>query len=76
MEAIIRSDAALRVQALRVLLEALGAVNTERFINSIKADHFDYTEWQQRLWDDKSITQIHDEAAAYYYKRHPAEALV
>jgi hypothetical protein len=76
MEAMIRSDTALRMEAIKVLLRYLGAVNTERFINSIKADRFDYTEWQRRLWSDKSIEQIHDEAAAYYYSRHPKEVTV
>jgi hypothetical protein len=68
----ISSDAALRVEAMRLLVEYLGAVNTERFIASIKNDHFDYTEWQRCLWNDKSIEDLHAEAAAFYHRRHAA----
>ncbi|GHV31779.1 hypothetical protein AGMMS4952_21030 [Spirochaetia bacterium] len=51
-------------------IEYLGSVNTERFINSIKADHFDYTKWQENLWKDKTIDEIHQKATAFYNATH------
>jgi hypothetical protein len=72
MQAVIKSDIVLRVEAMRILLESLGAVNTERFINSIKADHFDYTQWQQNLWKDKTIDEIHQKATDFYNMTHTA----
>lgn len=59
-----RTDNVVRVEAMEVLIAALGAVDAERFIKLIKRDSFDYTEWQQELWNDKSIDEIHAEATA------------
>jgi hypothetical protein len=73
MPKIISSDTALRVKAMHILVEYLGAVNTERFITSIKNDHFDYTEWQRDLWKDKSIEELHAEASEFYHRRYEGE---
>ena len=72
MQAVIISENALRVEAMKILLEYLGSVKTERFINSIKADHFDYTKWQENLWKDETIEEIHQKASASY-KAAPGE---
>jgi hypothetical protein len=70
MQAVIKSENALRVEAMKILIESLGSVNTERFINSIKADHFDYTKWQKNLWEDKTIDEIHQKAIEFYNAAH------
>jgi hypothetical protein len=70
MEATIKSENALRAAAMKLLIEGLGAVNAERFINCIKTDHFDYTEWQRDLWNGKTIEELHNEAAAFYAQKH------
>ena len=70
MEMAIDSENALRVAGMKLLTEGLGTVNAERFIHCVKADRFDYTEWQRDLWKDKSIEEIHREAAAFYEERH------
>jgi hypothetical protein len=31
----------------------------------VKRDTFDYTEWQRKLWDGKSVDEIHEAATAY-----------
>jgi len=54
-----RPDNIVRVEAMNVLITALGTVDTERFISMVKLDTFDYTEWQQKLWDGLSIEEIH-----------------
>ncbi|MDR2754480.1 MAG: hypothetical protein LBC20_02125 [Planctomycetaceae bacterium] len=64
-----QSETALRAEAMNILVEHLGALNTERFINSILKDQFDYTEWQRNLWDDKTIKKIHQEATAFYKEK-------
>ncbi|MDR2439318.1 MAG: hypothetical protein LBE12_08115 [Planctomycetaceae bacterium] len=71
MNSDLQSESALRTEAMNILIEHLGVLNTERFINSILKDQFDYTEWQRDLWNDKTIEEIHQEAAASYKKRHP-----
>ena len=54
-----KSDNVVRVEAMNVLITALGAIDAERFISMVKRDTFDYTEWQKNLWMDKSIEEIH-----------------
>jgi hypothetical protein len=70
METIIKSENVLRITGMKLLIEGLGAVNTERFIHCLKSDHFDYTEWQKNLWKDKTIEEIHQAAAAFYVKKN------
>jgi hypothetical protein len=69
MEVAIKSENALRVEGMRMLIEGLGAVNAERFINCIKTDRFDYTEWQRDLWKGKTIEEIHQAAADFYREK-------
>jgi hypothetical protein len=69
MEAVIKSENALRIEGMKLLINGLGAVNAERFINCIKTDHFDYTEWQRDLWKGKTIEEIHQEATEFYNQR-------
>ena len=70
METMIKSENALRIAGMKLLVEGLGTVNAERFINCVKNDHFDYTEWQRDLWKDKTIEEIHEAAAAFYAEKH------
>jgi len=60
-----RTDTVVRVDAINLLLENLGAVDTERFISMIKRDTFDYTEWQRGLFKGKSIREIHEMATEH-----------
>ena len=60
-----RTDNVLRLEAMDALINTLGAVDTERFISMIKRDTFDYTEWQRKLWEGKSIEEIHALAAEH-----------
>lgn len=52
------SETQLRVEGMRLLREKLGLVDAEEFINLVLKDHFDYTLWQETLWDGKSIEDI------------------
>jgi hypothetical protein len=53
-----------------VLLKNLGLVETERFIMLIQKEPFDYTKWQENLFEDMSIEEI-SEKAAVFRKKHP-----
>ncbi len=64
-----KSEIALRSEAMRILTEKLGKVDTERFISSIKKDSFDYTEWRKDLWKDETIEEIH-QLAGEFEKTH------
>ena len=60
-----RTDNVVRLEAMDVLVSALGVMDAERFICMVKRDTFDYTEWRQDLWKGKSIDEIHLLAAQY-----------
>jgi len=60
-----RTDSVLRFEAIDALLQALGMVDTERFISMIKRDTFDYTEWRRGQWNDMTIDEVFTEAAEY-----------
>lgn len=53
-----RSDTLIRHEGIQALRERLGPVEAERFIVLINRESFDYTEWQQTLWQDKSVDEI------------------
>ena len=53
-----RTDTEIRTQGLRALVDALGAVEAEKFITLILREPFDYTGWQRQLWPDKSVEEI------------------
>jgi hypothetical protein len=59
------SDNEIKLQGLNALVNSLGEVQAERFISLILREPFDYTEWQKKLWFDKSIEEISNMAMEY-----------
>jgi hypothetical protein len=57
---------------MEALLKNLGLVETERFIMLIQQEPFDYTKWQENLFEDMTIEEI-SKKAADYRKNHPNE---
>jgi hypothetical protein len=53
-----RSDNVLRLDAMNLLRKEFGEIEAERFIYLVKSDHFDYTEWQRTLWEDKTLDEV------------------
>ena len=60
-----RTENVLKMEAMDLLLKTFGVVETERFINSIKSNNFDYTEWHKNLWKNKSIEEVHKMAIEF-----------
>ena len=60
-----KSEIALRNEAMDILVKKLGLVDAERFIATIKKDSFDYTEWRRDLYKDKTIDKIYNEAVEF-----------
>jgi hypothetical protein len=56
------TDTEIKVAGIRELVNALGAVQAEKFIALIQREPFDYTEWQQTLWANKSLEEISESA--------------
>ena len=63
-----KSDTVIRSEGMKALLDHLGMVEAERFIMLIKKDSFDYTKWQEDLFEDMSIEEIHEKAAELWLK--------
>ena len=59
------TDNEIKIQGLDALIQALGEVQAERFISLILREPFNYTEWQKKLWVDKSIEEISSMAMNY-----------
>lgn len=52
------TDNEIKLQGIEALISSLGEVQAERFISLILREPFDYTEWQKKLWTDKTIEEI------------------
>jgi len=59
------TDIEIRKKGLKVLIDALGNVNAEKFVSLIIKEPFDYTEWQSTLWNDQSVNQLSESAMRY-----------
>ena len=57
------TDTVLRDEGMRVLSEKLGLVEAERFISLIIREPFDYTKWQETLYDDMSADELFHKAS-------------
>ena len=52
------TDTEIRVTGIAALSATLGSVEAERFIALILREPFDYTRWQQTLFEDHSVADI------------------
>jgi hypothetical protein len=64
------ADTILRQQGMRILIEQLGRVDAERFIMLVNSEKFDYTQWQQDLFDDVSLRQLSSMAMQAYNRNN------
>ena len=53
-----RTDKQIRVDGVRVLVQALGSVDAERFVALINRERFDYTEWRSTQWADETVATL------------------
>ena len=60
-----KTDTLIRLEGMEVLSRHLGIVEAERFIMLIQKEPFDYTKWQEHLFDDMSIEELSKRAAEY-----------
>jgi hypothetical protein len=58
-----KSDTLIRNEGMNVLIKNLGLIEAERFIMLMQKDTFDYTKWQENLFEDMSIEEIYNNAA-------------
>ena len=54
----LRTDTVVRNEGMKALLECLGKVDAERFISLVIKEPFDYTKWQDGLFEDMSVREL------------------
>ena len=57
-----RADTVIRNDGMNILLEKLGLIESERFVMLLQKDTFDYTKWQENLFEDMTIEEIYSNA--------------
>jgi hypothetical protein len=70
-----KSDTLIRVEGMEALMEKLDLVDAERFIMLIKKEPFDYTKWQETLFEGMSVEEISADAAALRARTEKREKL-
>jgi len=65
-----RTDTLLREEGMRILSEKLGLVEAERFAALLSRERFDYTKWQENLYDNMPIEELCADADAFWKKTH------
>jgi len=68
-----KSNTVIRSEAMKLLVENLGLVETGIFIHDIKSEKFDYTEWRQDLWDNLTLEEIYDNAVEFQKEKNKKE---
>lgn len=53
-----KTDTEIRTDGLKALTESLGQVEAERFVSLLLREPFDYTQWQQTLFDGRSVEEL------------------
>ena len=63
------TDTVLRDEGMRILSDKLGLVEAERFISLIIREPFDYTKWQETLYDDMSADELFQKASDNWVRK-------
>ena len=61
----VMTDNEIKLQGVDALISSLGEVQAERFITLMLREPFNYTEWQAKLWSDKSIDELSNMAMSF-----------
>jgi len=65
-----RTETEITFDGMQILIDKLGMVEAEKFIAIIHTETFDYTQWRERLWTDKSVRELSCEAMSYRKNHH------
>ncbi|NCQ19314.1 MAG: hypothetical protein GW805_13420 [Ignavibacteria bacterium] len=59
------TNAIIKINGYKALVKELGEVQAEKFISLVQQEHFDYTEWQKKLWIEESVEATSRKAMQY-----------
>jgi hypothetical protein len=60
-----KTDTLIRNEGMEILSKYLGLVEAERFIMLIQKEPFDYTKWQEKLFEDMTVEELSKKAAEF-----------
>jgi hypothetical protein len=60
-----RTDTEIKMSAYEILNQALGMIETERFIALIQRERFDYTKWRENLFREMTGKEISKKAMEF-----------
>jgi len=60
-----KTDTLIRNEGMEILAKNLGMVEAERFVMLIQKEPFDYTKWQENLFENMTIEEISKKASDY-----------
>jgi hypothetical protein len=60
-----KTDTLIKNEGMEILSKYLGMVEAERFIMLIQREPFDYTKWQENLFEDMTIEELAKKADEY-----------
>jgi hypothetical protein len=60
-----KTDTVIRSEGMKILMVNLGLVEAERFVMLIQKESFDYTRWQENLFEELSLEEISQKAADF-----------
>ncbi len=58
------------------MVKHLGKVDAEKFITLMIKEPFDYTKWQNDLWDNKTVRELSREAMAFSFSHFLRASMV
>ena len=60
-----KTDTLIRTEGMEALVKNLGLIEAERFIMLIQKEPFDYTKWQENLFEDMTVEELSKKASEY-----------
>ena len=60
-----KPDTIIRNEGMEILAQNLGLLDAERFIMLIQKEPFDYTKWQENLFENMTVEEISKKATEY-----------
>jgi len=60
-----RTDTEIKMSAYEILNQALGMIETERFIALIQRERFDYTKWRENIFREMTGKEISKKAMEF-----------
>ena len=64
------TETEIKIKGMEALINALGEVQAEKFVTLMMREPFDYTVWQRKLWEDKSVEEISQMAMKRRKEKH------